>query len=102
MQQVRLTGESIAANKDTAVSETIRSDRQRESLSEVAVSTSGDVNFELAFQSWDIWFEAALTNDSTFIQTITLDTGDIEATATNGFLAEKSSTLRTILRRTSR
>lgn len=49
LKELRFTGESLVASKETVVSEVIRSDRQRDFLAEVAASAEGDVNTELAF-----------------------------------------------------
>lgn len=49
LKGLRFTSESLVANKETAVSEVIRQDRQRDFLAEVAASGEGDIGIELAF-----------------------------------------------------
>lgn len=88
LRLLRFTGESIAHQKDTIVSEEIRSDRQISDLAEVGSSASGNLDFELSYLAWIEWFEAALFSDVVTInaagitadadlalQTITASTG---------------------------
>jgi len=49
MQDIRVTSESLIHNKNTVLSEVIRSDRLRDSLVEVAVNAEGDIGIELSF-----------------------------------------------------
>lgn len=58
--ELRITSESLTHSKETVVSETLRSDRQRDSVLETAVSASGDINFELAYSDYESMFAQAL------------------------------------------
>ena len=49
LKGLRFTNEGLIANKETAVSEVIRSDRQRDFLAEVQASGEGDIGLEPAF-----------------------------------------------------
>ena len=53
LTQIRHTGESLAYAKESVQSEVIRSDRMRDSVLEVGYSAGGDINFELAYGSFD-------------------------------------------------
>jgi len=79
MYEVRMTGETLSHQKETVLSETIRSDRMRDSLAEVGVSTDGDMNFELAFRDWELVFETMLAADPIFIKEVTQAAGIIDA-----------------------
>lgn len=64
LKGLRFTGESLIANKETAVSEVIRNDRQRDFLAEVAASGEGDINVEIAFgDELDTQLEGVLQED---------------------------------------
>ncbi len=60
--ELRITSESLAHNKETVVSGTIRSDRQRDSILEVANAAGGDLGFELAYADYETFFTNALRN----------------------------------------
>lgn len=61
LKELRYTGESLIHNKETVVSEVIRSDRQRDFLAEVAASAEGDIETEVAFgDELDLLLEGAL------------------------------------------
>lgn len=60
MTEVRLTSESLSHQKQTVVSQQVRSDRRRADVLEVGQSASGDVGFELSYGSFDDFFESAL------------------------------------------
>lgn len=64
-KEVRITSSSIAANKDTVVSDELRSDRMVSSVPEVGASTSGDLNFEFAAGSQDDLLESFLLGSFT-------------------------------------
>lgn len=57
---LRITAESLAHRKRTALSREIRADRQRTALLETGQGADGDVSFELAFGVFDSFLEAAL------------------------------------------
>lgn len=85
MYEVRMTGETLGHTKQTVTSNTIRTDRMRDTLSEVGASAEGDINFELAAKDWDLMIEGVLANDTAYIHQI-VATGIAEAVgATNKF-----------------
>jgi hypothetical protein len=67
--QLRFTGETVGHDKMTVTSAQIRSDRQRDALSEVGVSAAGDLNFELAFRDFEMLLGSSLANLPTYILT---------------------------------
>ena len=84
--EVRMTGETLIHDKQTIVSNSIRTDRMRDTLSEVAVSASGDMNFELAFRDWDLALQAAFADQWVYLIERTMLAGDVQAiNATNRF-----------------
>jgi len=84
--ELKFTGESVIHNKETVVSEVIRADRMRDSLSEVGVSVEGDLNFELVFRDMDILIETVMAQVSSFILERTFAAADVAVTAsTNSF-----------------
>lgn len=66
MYEVRMTGESLGHAKQTVTSNTIRTDRMRDTISEVAASAEGDISFELAAKDWDLMIEGVLANDTLY------------------------------------
>lgn len=70
MQQIRFTSESLVFGKNVAVSETIRADRMRDQVALTSWSTSGDLNFELAYFDYDDLLAGAVYSAWTGIQTI--------------------------------
>jgi len=62
MTELRLTGESLTHDKETATSGEIRSDRMRSGVFETGASASGSIDFELTFGSFDTLLEGALQN----------------------------------------
>lgn len=79
MYELRMTGETVGHEKQTALSETIRTDRQRDFIAEVGASAAGGIDFELAFRDWDLFFEGIMANDSSFIREDTFGVGTIDA-----------------------
>lgn len=84
--EARYTGETLAHQKGTVTSETIRQDRQRDTISEVSANANGDINFELSFFDHDLILENALADDRVFILDKSFAAGDIDsASGTNTF-----------------
>ena len=84
--ELRMTGETIVHSKQTLVSETIRTDRMRDTLSEVGASAEGDINFELSFRDWEAMLQGALADDFEYIMERTFLAGDVGVTgATNQY-----------------
>ena len=88
LQILRLLSSSFAANKETAVSNTLRSDRMVQDLVEVGFTNQGQIDFELSLGgSYDDFIQAALGGTwSTAIAhsgaaTFTASTDNIEATS---------------------
>jgi len=52
-RELRLTSSSLAANKETVVSDEIRADRMVSAITEVAASSGGDINFEFSAGAHD-------------------------------------------------
>lgn len=60
-QMMRFTSSDFSANKNTTVSDEIRSDRMVSDITEVGFTSTGTVNYEFSLQStYDEWLEAAL------------------------------------------
>lgn len=59
-KEVRITSSSLAASKETVMSDELRSDRMVSSVTEVAAASAGDINFEMSAGSQDDFFEAFL------------------------------------------
>lgn len=59
-REIRLTSSSLAANKETAISDELRSDRMVSDMSEVAASSGGDINFEFSAGAQDEFIAAIL------------------------------------------
>lgn len=79
--EARITSESLGGQKQTIVSNEVRSDRQRTAIIEVGQSADGDVNYELSWSDFESFFETALrgtiastrvTNTSTVFAASTL------------------------------
>jgi len=62
MTELLVSSESLAANKETVISQTIRSDRQRPGLLEVGQNASGDLGFELAYGDYEPLMANAMRN----------------------------------------
>jgi hypothetical protein len=67
---IRLTSEGLAHEKQTVVSEELRSDRMRADVLEVGASAGGDLNGELSFDSYSKLFEALLQGTYTEVSTV--------------------------------
>ncbi len=59
---LRITSESLNHEKQTVVSEEVRSDRQRAEILEVGQAASGDINYELSWSDFEPFFETTLRN----------------------------------------
>jgi hypothetical protein len=89
MQDLRITSESLIHNKNTVLSEIIRSDRLRDSLIEVAVNAEGDIGIELSFGTTttgnteldDMW-EALFQDTFTVVAETGLDVTVVSAART--------------------
>jgi hypothetical protein len=62
-QELRYTGESLVYNVETASSSQIRSDRNVSDVVRTQASTSGDVQFELSYGSFDTLLEGLMMSD---------------------------------------
>lgn len=74
MSLLRFTGESLTYKKKTVQSETIRSDRMRDTVALVGFDTTGDINYELYFFDFDFLLEGALANSYVGAKTVTATT----------------------------
>jgi len=77
--ELRMTGETVIHNKATIVSETIRTDRMRDTISEVGATAEGDINFELAFRDLESLLQGAFANDFVYLLERTFAAGDVDA-----------------------
>ncbi len=57
---LRTTGESLGSDPNVVKSQEIRSDRQVPSIRKVGQETSGDINYELSYSSYDVAMQATL------------------------------------------
>jgi len=78
--EVRMTGETLIHNKQTIVSESIRTDRMRDTISEVAASVEGDLNYELSFRDFESLLEGAFADDFSYLIERTMSAGDVGVT----------------------
>lgn len=81
LQELRYTGEGINYEIENVVSDEIRSDRMTSDTVQVGQSTSGNIDFELSYSSYDEYFESALYQ-SFVASNGTASTGTVQATAT--------------------
>ena len=59
-REMRLTSSSLAASKETVVSDELRADRMVSSVTEVSASSGGDINFEFSSGAQDEFLAAFL------------------------------------------
>lgn len=59
-REARITGTSLAASKETVVSNELRADRMVSDVVEVSAASSGDVNWELSAGAFDDFMQAFL------------------------------------------
>lgn len=59
-KEMRITSSSLAASKETVVSDELRSDRMVSAVTEVSAATAGDINFEYSAGAQDDFLEAFL------------------------------------------
>lgn len=78
--ELRMTGETLVHNKQTIVSESIRTDRMRDTISEVGASAEGDLNFELSFRDWEAMLQGALADDFEYLIERTMAAGNVGVT----------------------
>lgn len=71
LQLIRITDESLHQEASTESSAELRSDRQVADVIRTAISTSGDLNFELTYGSFDDFMEAVLQDDGGWSSTVT-------------------------------
>lgn len=62
LKPIRYTGESLNFNIENVTSAEIRSDRMIDSLIQTGADASGDVEFELSYESFDDYLESALAS----------------------------------------
>lgn len=79
LKAMRLTGESLEHKKDVVQSEEVRADRQISDLAEVGSMAGGGVDFELSYEAWKEWLEAALFSSIVTINAAGI-TCDIDST----------------------
>lgn len=64
-KEMRITSSSLAASKETVVSDELRSDRMVSAVTEVSAATAGDINFEYSAGAQDDFLEAFLLGSFT-------------------------------------
>lgn len=85
--EVRMTGESLVHTKQTVTSNVIRTDRMRDTISEVGAGAEGDINFELVFRDLDLFLEAAFADNYSYLIERTIATDNVSAAnATQKFI----------------
>jgi hypothetical protein len=83
-REVRLTSSSLSANKETIVSDELRSDRMVSDIVEVAASSGGEINFEWSSGPNDEFIAAFLLSEWTRPMTMDFVEGSIlSVTATD-------------------
>jgi len=60
LKELRITGEGLAQETDIVLSNEMRSDRQKAEVVRTNIRASGDINFELSYDDFDVLFAAAL------------------------------------------
>lgn len=87
LTELRTTGETFNQETDSSQSNEIRSDRQVSDVYRSAIRVSGDLNFELSYEEYDYFLEAALQSSdwSTSTAVITSDTDVSAAASTDTF-----------------
>ena len=99
LKKMRITGESVMHEKDTVISEEVRDDRQVSDMPEVGSQASGSVNFEMSYEAFQPFLEAAFFSTITVInETVTVDivTGVAATetlTTTDNFAADETVTV---------
>lgn len=63
LKELRVTGESLNAQKQTVTSQELRSDRQVPDIVQVGENCGGDVSFELSYAAFDDILEGAFMSD---------------------------------------
>lgn len=81
LQILRYSGESLKQDSGFNESNEIRTDRQTPSLRRTRIETSGAVNFELSYGSYDPLLKAALLADSDWSAPVTVTASTIAAVA---------------------
>lgn len=93
LQDLRLTGESLAPTYESQTSEELRSDEQKADLIRTGVGMAGDINFELSYGSYDeflraVWKATAWSNVVTATISISFAAADNSINdALNGFVS---------------
>jgi len=90
--QLRMTGETLIHDKKTVVSNTIRNDRMRDTISQVSQEVGGDVKFELSYRDWELMLSKVMNNDFVYLLERTFTAGTLNAvSATNRFVVTSGS-----------
>jgi len=89
VQILRLTGESLKKDTETAVSDELRSDRERSGLIRTSVGASGSIDFEWSSDAFDEFLESALFSDAAF----THDASDPQSSTSCTFSASTPGTI---------
>lgn len=63
LQALRFKGESLNYNLSNISSEEIRSDRNTTDLIQVSADASGDIDFELSYNTFDLFIEGVMASD---------------------------------------
>lgn len=89
MQEFRIVGESLNANRDFTASQELRSDRQVPDLVATAETNEGAVDVEWSFGTHDDFIEGAL--QSTWSDTLTFSATTVNATASTKTISDSGS-----------
>jgi len=79
LQIIRVTGEDLGGDIDTAESAEITGDRQKSRVARTGVAASGSVNVELSYGTFDDWLAAALLAAEWSSETTVLSAGTASA-----------------------
>ncbi len=84
LQDTRITSESLGQDTETADSVELVTDRQVGEVVRTNIGASGDVAFELSYQTFDDWLIAALLADAGFSAEVVVATADVTVSAASG------------------
>lgn len=96
LQILRYTGESLKQDSGFNDSNEIRTDRQTPSVRRTRIETSGGINFELSYGSYDPLLKAALLADADWTSPVTVSGADIAAVASGNKYTDVSKGFTTL------
>ena len=91
LQILRYTSESLKHDMATTISGELRSDRQVSDIVRTGVSASGDINFEMSFESHDELLKAALLSSGWSAEKRVRVATTVSASATDNSISDSAS-----------